>query len=432
MISGLILAFVLSLVPSGAGAGRAPCVGDCDENGTVDVGENVLGIGIALGQAALPRCPQLDRNGDRAIGIDELIASVDSSVHSCEPSPAGPRLVTLSRDGKMASLDLAAPWTVRATGDLGSTVASARCRAGRCLVVHPSPADSISIVDAADLSLIDTVGLARDSDPRDVALVDDRTAVVSLHGEAELLVMDLDTGQTSRIDLSALADGDGLPESLRLAHCGRRVFVQLRRVDHESGAPSSLGAVLAVVDLDRDAGDQIVDADPDVAGVQGIALADRPDFDMPVDCGAGVLYVAEPRLLMQGGGDYEQVDLDSLTASVYPVDTGAEVGGFEVIEPDKYWLITHTTTGPGPSSHLNFFDAGGSSDTFNTFAMQHIDDLAFAAEEDLLFYPDGCFKFPANQSCDAGIVPFHAHTGERASAEPVRVGFAPVEVAVSR
>ena len=57
MISGLILAFVLSFVPTGAGAGRAPCVGDCDENGTVDVGENVLGIGIALGQAALPRCP---------------------------------------------------------------------------------------------------------------------------------------------------------------------------------------------------------------------------------------------------------------------------------------------------------------------------------------------------------------------------------------
>jgi hypothetical protein len=136
---------------------------------------------------------------------------------------------------------------------------------------------------------------------------------------------------------------------------------------------------------------------------------------------------------MQGGGDYEQVDLDSLTASIYPVDTGAEVGGFEVVDgADKYWLITHTTTGPGPSSHLNFFEAGSSSDTFNTFAMKHIDDLVFDADDDLLFYPDGCFKFPANQSCDPGVVPFHAHTGERASAEPVRVGFAPVEVALSR
>jgi hypothetical protein len=61
----------------------------------------------------------------------------------------------------------------------------------------------------------------------------------------------------------------------------------------------------AAIDLGGDGEvtvDEIVGADPDIAGVQGIALAGRPSFDMPVDCAAGVLYVAEPKLLMQGGG----------------------------------------------------------------------------------------------------------------------------------
>jgi hypothetical protein len=150
-----------------------------------------------------------------------------------------------------------------------------------------------------------------------------------------------------------------------------------------------------------------------------------------VDCDSGVLYVAEPRPLLQGGGDYEQVDLKTLTAGESPIDIGAEVGGFEVLSPDLYWLITHSTTGPGPSSHLNLF-GGATSETHNTFAHEHVNDLAFDREEDLLFYPDPCFVSPANQGCDTGVVVFHASTGFRASVEAIDVGFAPIEVVVSR
>jgi hypothetical protein len=205
----------------------------------------------------------------------------------------------------------------------------------------------------------------------------------------------------------------------------------MRRVDHISEMPSPLGAALGVIDLDRPADDRIVDADPQIRGVQGIALARRPNFDMPVDCTAGVLYVAEPIPLMQGGGGYEQVDLATLTASEYPVATSAEVGGFEVIAPTQYWLITHTEFGPGPSSHLNFFGPEP-SDTYNTFADEHVNDLAFDREGDLLFFPDACTPSPRYPSCESGIQAFHAHTGLRATAKAVNLGFPPIEVVVSR
>lgn len=423
---GLIVALTAwALLPLPA---TAVCVGDCGDDGQVTVDEIIIGVDIALGNAAVDQCTEMDYDGDGMVTVDEIVNAVNAALNGCPRQD--PRLIALSREGRIASLDIVAPWTVRASDDLGADISSARCRGGRCLVVHPST-DSISIIDAADLSAADPIIFEREADPRDVALVDDRTAVVSLYGKAELLEIDLVTRQSTTIDLSALADEDGLPEALRLASCGRRVFVQLLRIDHDTQAPAPIGAAVAVIDLDRPSNDRIVDADPVTAGVQGIALADRPSFDMPVDCAAGVLYVAEPKLLMQGGGAYEQVDLEALTASEFPIDTGAEVGGFEVLSPSLYWLITHSTTGPGPSSHLNLF-GGSTSETHNTFAREHVNDLALDREEDLLFYPDPCFVSPANPTCDTGIVVFHASTGFRASIEAVDVGFAPIEVVVSR
>src|SRR5262249_61168466 len=125
----------------------------------------------------------------------------------------------------------------------GVGVAAARGGAPAPDRTRPAPAAAVAVVDP--------IVLEHGADPRDVALVDDRTAVISQYGRAELLEVDLSTGTKVPIDLSALADADGLPEALRLASCGRRVFVQLRRVDHTTDVPDPIGAALVVIDLDR-------------------------------------------------------------------------------------------------------------------------------------------------------------------------------------
>jgi hypothetical protein len=430
MKTALIAVFLWVLTNLGAySAATAACAGDCRDDGEVTVDDLIIAVNIALGGASVDQCASIDANSDDAVTIDEIIGAVNIALTGCPPPV--PRLIALSRSGRIAALEIATPWTVRAAGDLGATIASARCRGGRCLVVHPSPADSISVVTAADLSVADPIVLEHGADPRDVALVGTHTAVVSQYGRPELLEVDLTTRTTVPIDLSALADADGLPETLRLASCGRRVFAQLRRVDHTTDVPAPIGAALAVIDLDRPGSARVIDTDPATAGVQGIALAGRPNFDMPADCAAGILYVAEPAPLMQGGGGYEQVDLATLTARDFPIDTSAEVGGFEVVGAGQYWLITHTDFGPGASSHLNFV-GGTSPDTYNTFASEHVNDLALDRDEDLLFFPDPCSPGPANPSCDSGVHVFHAHTGAPAAAKAIDVGFAPIEVVVSR
>lgn len=414
-------AFVVDVRPTYA------CVGDCNLDNDVTVDELLTGVNIALGTARVDACSPLDANSDRAITIDEILLAVNAILTGCPRDEA--RVIAVSREGQIASLDTTSPWAVRATADLGAPIASARCRAGRCLVVHPT-LETISIVAVGDLAALDSIALAKGSDPRDVAFVDDRTIVISLYGRAELVSMDMVTHAMTSIDLRALADEDGLPEALRLASCGRRVFAQLRRVDHESDAPAASSALLAVVDIDSSGAGTLVDADSSVPGVQGISLARRPNFDIPVDCDGGTLFVAEPAPLMKGGGGYEQVDLATLRASELAIATGAEVGGFEFVDGEQFWLITHTEFGPGPSSHLNLI-GGGVPDTHNTFATEHVNDLVYDAADDLLFYPDPCFKSPANSSCNPGVVVFHAHSGLRAAASAIDVGFLPIEVTIA-
>lgn len=60
-----------------------PCVGDCDGDGVISVGELVRGVSIALGLTDLDSCPEFDRNGDDAVGIDELVLAVGGSLHGC-------------------------------------------------------------------------------------------------------------------------------------------------------------------------------------------------------------------------------------------------------------------------------------------------------------------------------------------------------------
>ena len=420
-----MLTWALATLHAGVAVG---CAGDCGIDGEVTVDELIAGVGIALGSARVDRCPAADGDGDQAVTIAELVAAVNAALSGC---PASPRLIALSREGRIASLDVASPWTVRKTADLGATIASARCRAGRCLIVHPAPIDAISIVAADDLARGESIVLDHGADPRDVAFVDDDTAVVTQYERAALLVIDLRTRVQSAVDLTPLADDDGLAEPLRMASCGSRVFVQLRRFDHGSGTPSALDAALAVVDFSLPEGARLVDADPVTRGVQGIALAERPNFDMPVDCAGQRLYVAEPIPLMQGGGGYEQVDLATLQASALPIATGAEVGGFEIVRPDAYWLITHTEFGPGPSSHLTFFGET-MGDTYNTFADEHINDLALDRVENLLFFPDACTKKPSNQSCDRGIHVFAADSGTPLLDHGIDVGFPPIEATIAR
>jgi hypothetical protein len=59
------------------------CVGDCNRNSEVRIGELILGVNIALGQANLAQCTAFDPNGDDRVAINELIQGTGNALEGC-------------------------------------------------------------------------------------------------------------------------------------------------------------------------------------------------------------------------------------------------------------------------------------------------------------------------------------------------------------
>jgi hypothetical protein len=66
-----------------ATTGTPACAGDCSGDNSVVVNELIVGVNIALGNAAASACPAFDRNGDGMVSINELIAAVSAALDGC-------------------------------------------------------------------------------------------------------------------------------------------------------------------------------------------------------------------------------------------------------------------------------------------------------------------------------------------------------------
>jgi hypothetical protein len=59
------------------------CSGDCNENGTVSVGELIAGVNIALGQLDAEDCLSFDQNLDGIVAVNELILGITQALEGC-------------------------------------------------------------------------------------------------------------------------------------------------------------------------------------------------------------------------------------------------------------------------------------------------------------------------------------------------------------
>lgn len=353
---------------------------------------------------------------DTSPSAAEVIAK--PPVDSISAAPEA-RVIALSREGEVASLGINPPWPVLAKANLNDMINSVHCRAGRCAVVHPDPINAVTIVDAQNLKVLDRIELGKQTDPRDVAFTSDQTIVISLYQQPYLLeynLMQLQQ-QPRQIDLSYLADADGLPEANMLGSCGRQVYVQLQRLDHVDMQPSKQPAVLAVINTWQ------ADA------IHHMPLSSTPALDLRVDCAARTVLVAQPKVIMQGGGTVEKVDLKTAKVSTALQADEFANGGMLQISPTQYWLNQHTDTGPGPSSHLTMI-GGQTDEVYNVFAHEHVDNFEYDAITRLLFYPNPCSTLQPI-GCDDGVHVFDGLTGQ-SKGNSIQLGFAPIELTISR
>lgn len=69
------------------------CVGDCNGDGAVTVGEILIMIAIGLGDTGVLPCLAGDANGDGQVTIDEILAAVDTALQGCPVGIPNPLFV---------------------------------------------------------------------------------------------------------------------------------------------------------------------------------------------------------------------------------------------------------------------------------------------------------------------------------------------------
>ena len=139
--------------------------------------------------------------------------------------------------------------------DIVSTHSDAlvRHQRSRSLIINRLGRDNITILDP-QYKVIHEFSTGRGSNPHDVVLINDELAAVSLFERKYLSIFNINSGrEINRIDLSSLADEDGIPEIHSLYANEKFLYASVQRLDRNHRYwLSSETAYLAKISLQED------------------------------------------------------------------------------------------------------------------------------------------------------------------------------------
>jgi len=150
--------------------------------------------------------------------------------------------------------------------------AVARTFDDKVYVTNRLGADNILVLDRADLgTAFFQFSVGNGSNPQDIEIISDTKAYITALARAEVLIFNPQDGtELGTIDLSAFADGDGLPELTQMVQFGSRIYVLAQRLQRLENFVPVGTSYLVIIDTDTDT---IVDTDDSNDGVQAVELA---------------------------------------------------------------------------------------------------------------------------------------------------------------
>ncbi len=217
--------------------------------------------------------------------------------------------------------------------------AVARFRDGRVYIINRLGQDNILVLSADDLRTpLLQFSVGNGSNPQDIAFVGPDKAYVSRYATPELLVIDpRDGSELGTIDLSAFADGDGLPETAQMALVGKRLYVACQLFDRDNGWVPAERGLVAVVDVETD---QVVDMDPAADGMQGWTLSAGNPVDL--EAVGNLLIVAQTANFGDKEGGLEILDLTAGASRglvVSEADLGGDVTAVALVSAQRAYVV---------------------------------------------------------------------------------------------
>lgn len=210
------------------------------------------------------------------------------------------------------------------------------CAGPFLMLVNRLQGDNLQFVDPESGQTVLQWSTGNGSNPYNAVFYGER-AFISLYEEPSLLVARWDTGQElGRVDLSAWADSDGIPEASRLFHANGLLFLTLERMDRELWRPAGESMLLAI-DPERleVTGSMVLPADNPAGGdwsLQGSLAWTAATGAYLSDSGDG--------LALDGG--LMAVDLQKMQGRVHLSEDLLQRNLFSaLVEGDTAWLSTY-------------------------------------------------------------------------------------------
>jgi len=258
------------------------------------------------------------------------------------------------------------------------------------------------------------------SNPHDIAVVAPDKAYVTRYDRAELWVVDPSVTDCARfrrgtVDLSAFADGDGLPEMSQLAAVEGALFVTVQRLDRHRGFASTGTSRMVVVDTATDevSGEIVLHGGNPFGDASGIVH--EPGTGRLVIASAGDIYKV-------GDGGLERIDPVTRTAAgAFFVDEstlGGNVLDFVLLSATKGYAVLQDAA---LANRLVAFDPSGATSTRTLWAKQ-------AFLPDIVLGPDGLLWLADQGLPDPGVRLFDPATDQPVLARPLRVGLPPFSI----
>jgi DNA-binding beta-propeller fold protein YncE len=301
---------------------------------------------------------------------------------------------------------------------------------GLVYVINRLGGDSIQALDPqAGYATLWECSVGNGTNPHDLIFAAPDKAYVPLYEKSELLIVDPSVGPScdgfvrGSIDLSALADADGVPEMDTGAIIDGRLFLSLERLDRLAFFQPTEFSTIAVIDV---ASDRLVDVDPSTPEPDGIRLQGTNPFTG----GQGLMRDADGNIVVNDVGSFgdlddggiERIDPTALRSLGFLM-TEAELGGnlTDFVLVDAHTGFAVVTDLRFRNSLVRFDPSERRVVATLLSADEYLVDLELEPTRGELYLTDRTLKKP-------GIRIFRTSDGVELTPEPIDTGLPPFDV----
>jgi len=190
LIVGLtFLVLLCGATPAALGQPYA-CLGDCGNDGEVDISDLITGVNIALGLAPISTCPAFD-NGSGRVTIDSLILAVRYALNGCPPAPTATHTVaataTVSRTATISRTPTDSPTRTYTSTRTGTPTRTGTETATRTPTATPTASPTLTLTASVTPTATEVPFLERASKSSAVAVSDDELLVALVNPDNDTL-----------------------------------------------------------------------------------------------------------------------------------------------------------------------------------------------------------------------------------------------------